>query len=334
MNERKLEMSGGNFSDLINYTPLLPSSSSARSLVLNTFIFDCPFNALSPDHSEHRNRRATAKYGISLSWGEIVLASSKKGRSSSVGTISILCCNTLIKSFKSGSKSPAFACISKKFFSSSLKSRAGANSIISGENKTSSFLVSRFFPFEIIAENNSLASITKSIYSRPGKAFLSSWNIPWSIFSDNILASSSVNFDLATIPSKTICNADSSSRRFISSRVTSDQFTQEKCFISPLSSSETGIVKDTIYISPRRTISSNFRSCFTRISKRLRKNSRQFISGCWSSFSFSSLGMFTVIEAMFVWTREFVCIFKDCAGKGYREEMRSNTAQSRILPCA
>jgi len=119
-----------------------------------------------------------------------------------------------------------------------------------------------------------------------------------------------------------------------SSRAVSDQFTQENSVIPPFSSSETGIVSDTIQISPRRTISSNFRSCFTRISKRWRKNSRQFISGCLSSFSFSSLGILTVMDAIFVCTREFVCIFKDYAGKEYREGRGGNTTQSCILPCA
>ncbi len=112
---------------------------------------------------------------------------------------------------------------------------------------------------------------------------------------------------------------------FNSSLFTSDQFTQEKCSISDLSSLSNVNVRLAIYITPLFTNCSNFFNCSTLLLSPALATSTQFTWGSLSNFSFNSSGIDNVILSILVPPSDYfnasnnVSVFKSC---GFDKEFR------------
>ena len=182
----------------------------ARSFVLYTSTSDCPINFFSPDQIGMLRDSANAKYKISLPCGQISFALENLLEKSFVGTHLIRDFSNFMNKSNSASENPESFISLCTFFSllSSSNNLDGAYNLTLSENNISNFFVCMPLPLAIIAENNSLASVTKDIIYSSGYSDLSSLYMDSSISEASSFAPFSVNLDLEAKASNTaLCNA-------------------------------------------------------------------------------------------------------------------------------
>ena len=183
---------------------------STRSFVLYTGTSDCFINLFSPDQIGQLSESASAKYWISLPCGQISFALKNLSEKFFTGTHAIRDFSNSKSKSNSASENPKSVISLCTFLSlpSSSNNLVGAYNLTLSENNMSSFFVCIPLPFAIMAENNSLASITRDIIYISGNSLLSSLYMDSSISEASPFAFSSVNFDLATNASNTaLCSA-------------------------------------------------------------------------------------------------------------------------------
>lgn len=172
-------------------------------------------------------------------------------------------------------------------------------------------------PPEINVLNNTLESRTTFNYIEP--SFFKFLYIESLTFLDNSSASLSVNLDLDTIFINSLNISCRLSSLMISFLANSDQFIQDRFFISDLISSGIANVKDVIYLTPRSLIYSNFLNCLTLDIIIFLSISDHLTPENLSIFSFNSFGIDKVIVAIFdlqpnyVYKHKYVNIYKDFA---------------------
>ncbi len=160
--------------------------TSTSSFVGKTLIRDCLLSPLSSDQTEQLNFSANAKYSTSFGSGEISPASAKNSLYFIARRNLILGISSNKNEKRSSSFNPDFCSISSLCFQNSSKINSGdISSSLSSKNRFN------VLPLAIIAANNSLASTTSNIYSKP--VFFNSSNLPSLSFLPNSTASFSVN---------------------------------------------------------------------------------------------------------------------------------------------
>jgi len=268
---------------------LYPSdlSLSTSSLVLNTSTIDCSLKCGSLDQMGILlNANDKARYSVS-SLSEISeLACLRNLSNFSFGTDFILLFNFANSSSISLDESFDSASILGLCFSNSSDKYSGEYNFTTPED-----MISFVTPAPISPVNNTVASITNSIYSNSGYNFLYLLCMPLFTSLANLRASSSVNLDLDTILLNASKSSCSSSFFRASSLASSDQFIQGNLSIDALNSSEIFSATLGIYNSPLFLISSNLSSCSALFCSLERNTSGQLISECSSILFFNSFGI-------------------------------------------